>query len=108
METYKILGQQAPAAATEVVLYTVPASTQTVSSSITIVNRGAAIGSFRLSVSQGGGATTTKDYIYFDQNLASRTTIIVVLGMTLAATDKVRVFASSANFSFNIFGTEIT
>ena len=106
--TYKILGQVSPAATTQTDLYTVPAATSTVCSSISICNRGASATMFRVSVSQGGAATANKDYIYYDVMLASNDTFIATIGVTLAATDKVRVYSGNSSLSFHLYGTEIS
>ena len=106
-ETRKVLGQAAPAATTETDLYTVPGSTSAVASSLLICNRSTAA-TFRVSVSAAGGATANKDYLAYDHSLAANKSFELTIGMTLAATDKVRVYASTANLSFNLFGVEIT
>ncbi len=105
--TYKILGQSAPAATTEVDLYTVPSSTDTVVSSVVVCNRGTSSGTFRIYVAAAGASTDNKQYLVYDANCAAKETITLTLGITLEATDELRVYASSANFSFNAFGTEI-
>ena len=105
---YKILGQSSPAATTETVLYTVPSATSTVCSSIIICNRGTAAVNFRVSLSQGGATpTANKDYIYYSLIIPANDTFIATIGISLATTDKVRVYASTANVSFNLFGEEI-
>lgn len=106
--TYKSLGQVAPLATTETVLYTVPANTQAISSSFTVCNRGAAATTFRMSHSVGGGATANKDYRYYDLAIPANDTFIATIGMTLSAGDVVRVYAGTANLSFNLDGKEIT
>lgn len=106
--TRKVLGQSAPNATTETTLYTVPASTNTVVSSIIVANRGAVVATFRVSVSVGGGATANKDYIYYDILMPPNDTFIATVGLTLAATDVVRCYASTANVSFNLMGEENT
>lgn len=107
--TYKILGQQAPAATTATDLYTVPAATQAVVSSIIICNRSSsATATFRISASAAGVATTNKDYIYYDLILGANDTFIATIGLTLATTDKIRVYASTANLSFTAVGSEIS
>lgn len=106
--TYKILGQSAPAATTEVDLYTVPAATDAVISTVTVVNRGTASGTFRVYVSPAGAATADANYLVFDATLNPKEIIALSLGITLDATDDLRVFASTADFSFNAFGTEIS
>lgn len=105
--TYKILGQAAPAATTATDLYTVPTATETVVSTITVCNRGTASGTYRISVSPNGAATANADYIVYDASLDAKGIIAFTLGITLDAADKVRVYASSADFSFNMFGSEI-
>lgn len=104
--TRKVLGQAAPNATTETVLYTVPALTSTVCSTGTVCNRAATAATFRVSVSVGGGATASKDYIYYDVTIAGNDTFAFTFGATLATTDVVRVYGSTANLSFNLFGQE--
>ncbi len=106
--TYKILGQVSPLATTSTDLYTVPASTSAVCSSISICNRGTSDTTFRVSISQGGASITNKDYLYYDVTLAGNDTFVATLGITLATTDKIRVYAGNTNLSFQIWGTEIS
>lgn len=105
---YKILGQSAPAATTEVDLYTVPSATDAIVSSVVVCNRGTASGTFRIYVAVAGVSTDNKQYLVYDASCAPKETITLTLGITLDATDKLRIYASSANFSFNAFGTEIS
>jgi len=105
---YKILGQSSPTATTETDLYTVPATTSTVCSSISICNRGATQTTFRVSISQGGGVTANKDYLYYDVTLAGNDTFVATIGVTLATTDVVRIYSGNASLSFQLFGTEIS
>jgi hypothetical protein len=105
---YKILGQVSPSATTETDLYTVPALTSTVCSSLSICNRGGTQTSFRVSISQGGSATLNKDYLYYDVTLAGNDTFIATIGVTLAAADKIRVYSGNASLSFQVWGTEIS
>jgi hypothetical protein len=105
--TYKILGQAAPSATTETDLYTVPAATQTILSTIVVANRDAADATFRISVSADGAATANKDYIAYGLTVPGNGQYTATIGITLDATDKIRVYASSANLSFNAFGSEL-
>lgn len=105
--TYKVLGQAAPSATTETDLYTVPASTEAVISTLMVANRSSSDATFRVSVSVAGAATATKDYIGYDLTCGGNGINAFTLGITLAATDKIRVYASSANLSFNVFGSEL-
>ena len=103
---YKVLGQVAPLAATETDLYVVPSGRSAVSSSLVVTNRGGAPGTYRLSVSIGGVPTANESYLFYDVSVPKNTAVAIVLGITAAETDVVRVYASTANFSFNLFGGE--
>jgi hypothetical protein len=106
-ETRKVLGQSNPAATTLTDAYTVPGATQAVVSSIVVANRGAAT-SFRVSIAIAGAADDNKQYIYYDIAIGANTTFAATLGITLGAADVVRVYATLATLSFNIFGVELT
>jgi len=106
--TYKVLGQSAPAATTPTDLYTVPAVTSAVCSSIIITNRSASVDAFRVSIAVAGAVTSNKDYIYYDVAIAGNDTFIATIGITLATTDVVRVYSTGGNLSFNLSGSELT
>jgi hypothetical protein len=105
---YKVLGQQAPAATTAAALYTVPSATEAVLSTITVCNRGTAEGTFRVSVRPNGASLANQHYLVYDAPLAAKATIGLTLGVTVDAADVVEVYASTADFSFNAFGSEIS
>lgn len=107
-DTYKVLAQSNPAAATLTDAYTVPAATQAIVSTITIANRSNVATSFRISVAIAGAADANPQYIAYDVPIGGNESIALTLGVTLAATDKVRVYATLATLSFNIFGVEKT
>jgi hypothetical protein len=107
--TYKILGQINPAVSTEEVLYTVPASTSAVCSSIVVCNWGISDSAFTISLSQNLVATDPKDYLYYDVAIAGNDTFIATIGITLAADWDIRVYSSvNGKLSYTVFGTEIT
>ncbi len=106
--SYKILAQSSPVATTETVLYTVPVSTSTIASSIMVCNRGTSSATFRISVSASGAATANKDYIYYNVSIGTGDTFVATIGITLGNTDVVRVYATTADLSFNLFGSEIS
>lgn len=107
-DTYTILAQSNPSATTSTDVYTVPASTATIISSIIVCNQASASGTYRLSIADAGAALAAKQYIAYDAPIRANDVHVFHLGITLAATDKVRVYCSSANFSINIFGVEKT
>lgn len=107
-QTMKILGQSNPSATTLTDAYTVPASTSAVVSTITVCNRSSTATSFRISVAIAGAADDNKQYLYYDVAIAGNDTFAATMGITLATTDVVRVYATLATLSFVITGTEIT
>jgi len=105
---YKVLAQSAPSATTATDVYTVPAATETVISTVIIANRAATAGTFRLSVRPNGGTQTNAMYCAYDVPVAANDSTTLTLGITLDATDVITVYCSSADMSINIFGTEIS
>lgn len=106
--TLKVLGQSAPTAATLTTLYTVPASTTTVCSSLVVCNTSAIATSFRIAIRIAGASITDAQYLYYDVAISGNDTFTAVLGITLATTDVVSVYATLATLSFNLFGQENT
>src|SRR5690242_8642174 len=106
-QVYKVLGQSKPTATTLTAVYTVPAATSAVVSTVVICNQGAAT-SVRLSVAVAGAVDATQQYLLYDTAIAANTTYTLTLGITLATTDVIRVYNTLATVSFNIFGSEIT
>lgn len=105
---YKVLGQVNPSATTATTLYTVPGATSTVVSTINVCNQSAAAGTFRIAIRPAGATLAAQHYICYDTTLPANDSISLTLGITLATTDVVTVYASSATMSFAAFGTEIT
>jgi len=107
-QNYKVLGQIAPSATTATAIYTVPAATEAVVSSITVCERGGSAGTFRLAVRPNGATLANEHYIVYDTGIAANDSIILTIGLTLDATDVLEAYASSADMSFNAYGSEIT
>jgi hypothetical protein len=105
---YKVLGQSAPSATTNTDLYTVPSSTSTVVSTLAIANRATTAATYRIAVRPSGATIANEHYIAYDIVVAASDSTTLTLGITLAATDVITVYASTANLSFNAFGSEIT
>jgi len=102
----KCLGQKATAATTTWSLYTVPASKEATISSIVVCNRGTTATAFRISVRIAGAGAANDQYLYYDCPIAANDTFIATIGITLATTDILEVYAGNANLSFNAFGDE--
>ena len=106
---YKVLGTPvAPAATTATTLYTVPALTSAVVSTIVICTQAASAATFRISVRQAGAVQTTALYLAYDVAIAANDSTALTLGITLATTDVITVYSSSTTLSFNAFGSEIS
>lgn len=106
--TYKVLGQSAPSATTATTLYTVPAATSTVVSTISVCNRDSASAQYRVAIRPAGATLANQHYIVYDASLTGNSTDTVTIGVTLATTDIITVYASTANFSFSAFGSELS
>lgn len=105
--TYKVLAQSAPSATTNTTLYTAPAGFSAVVSTLVVCNRAASAASYRIAVRPAGAALANQHYIAFDVTVAANDSTTLTLGITLAATDVITVFGSTANLSFTAFGSEI-
>lgn len=106
--TYKVLGQVAPSATTATTAYTVPSATQAVLSTIVVANRAASAGSYRIAIRPDGATLANTHYVAYDIAIAANDSTALTLGITLGDTDVVTVYASSADMTFSIFGSEIS
>lgn len=106
--TYKVLGQSNPAATTATTLYTVPASTQAVVSTIVIANLAATSATFRIACRVAGAALANSQYVAYDITVGASDSTALTLGVTLGAADIITVYASTANLTFTAFGSEIS
>ena len=106
--TYKVLGQSNPSATTATALYTVPSSTSTVVSTITVANLAGTAATYRISVRPAGASQTNAMYLAYDVTVGALDTTTITLGVTLATTDVITVYASTANLAFQAFGSEIS
>lgn len=102
----KTLAQAFPSAATLTTLYTVPAATSTVCSTLVVCNQSAIQTSFRVSVRVAALADTAKQYLYYDAVILGNATFTATIGLTLAATDIVSCYATLGTVSFSLFGVE--
>jgi len=107
-ETIKVLAQSNPSATTLTDMYTVPGSTTAVISTLCICNRTAATRTVRVSIAIGGASDSLEQYIYYDVKVLKNDSTFATIGITLAATDVMRVYTDAIGVSFSIFGTEIT
>lgn len=102
---YKVLGQLA-STTSAVAIYTCPASTETVISTITIANREAAANTYQIILRPDDEELADKHYLAFDVDVAGNDTTALTLGITMDASDKLYVSGSDTNLSFSVFGSE--
>jgi hypothetical protein len=105
---YKILGQSAPLATTDTNVYTVPSATEAIISTIVVANRGTAAASYRIAARPDGSAIANQHYLAYDVPIAANDSTTLTLGITMNAADILTVYCSTANFSINVFGAEIS
>jgi len=105
---YKVLGQSNPSATTLTDVYTVPGATSAVVSTIVVCNRSLVPTTYRLGIAPAGAGTALQHYLAYDAPIDANETITFTLGLTLAATDVVRIYAVLATISVNVFGEELT
>jgi hypothetical protein len=106
-QIYKVLGQAYPTATTDTTLYTVPALTQTVVSTIVACNQTTAPSTFRIAVRPAGASIVSQHYLAFDVVVPANDTIPLTIGITLNTTDVITVRSSSGAVSFSAFGSEV-
>lgn len=105
--TYKVLGQSAPSATTNTDVYTVGAGKEAVISTITICNRAATAATYRIAIRPNAATLANSHYIAYDVALAANDTTALTLGITCDASDVVTVYASTADLTFSLFGSEV-
>lgn len=103
----KVLGQSNPSATTATTLYTVPSGKSAVISTLVIANLTATAATYRVAVRVAGATLANSQYVAYDVTVGASDSTALTLGITLAATDVVTVYASTANLTFTAFGDEV-
>lgn len=104
--TYKVLGQSLPAS-TSADLYTVPAATEAVISTINVVNNGTTDSSISIAIRPNGATISDVHYIIRDIVLNPKVTFTYTSGLTLDATDVITVSSTNSDCAFSAFGSEV-
>lgn len=108
---YKVLGQSAPSSTATADLYTVPAATNTVVSTMVVCNRAGANASYNIAIRPAAATLANQHYIAFNTSIPANDAITLTIGMTLGATDVITVQANTIgvnNLGFTLFGSEVT
>tara|TARA_B100001250_G_scaffold291144_1_gene252864 strand:- start:1515 stop:1832 length:318 start_codon:yes stop_codon:yes gene_type:complete len=98
-----ILGQEAPAATTNTVVYTVPATTVAVVN-ISVVNRSGSAVTARIALA-AASTPQSEEFIEYNTSIPS-TGVLERTGVVLEAGKKVVVYSSSADTSVSVYGLE--
>ena len=88
-------------------MYTVPAATSTVVSTIAICNLAGSSATYRIAVRPAGMAAVTQNWIVYGATVAANDSVLLTIGLTLATTDIITVYGSAVKMSFTVFGSEI-
>jgi hypothetical protein len=108
---YKILGQIQTTANVLTTIYTVPASTNTVVTTITICNQSANTVSVNVAANVSGSAVSTKNFIVSGYSLGAAETLVleprVSLNVGSILSANINGANAASNVSINAFGVEI-
>jgi glucose-6-phosphate dehydrogenase assembly protein OpcA len=102
----KVLGQSNPSATTATTLYTVPSAKEAVVSSISVCNLASSSATYRIAIRPAGATLANVHYLAYDVTVGAADTTIITVGVTLATTDVITVYASTANLVFHAYGDE--
>jgi len=106
-ETIKTPSYVNPSANTLTTLYTVPADTQSIISTINVCNTASTDATYRIAVTSGG-SPVLGNYIVYGATIAGNETVAFTQGITMDAGDILAVFANTASVAFNAFKMEIS
>lgn len=101
-----IQNKSAPSGTMVTDLYTVPAGKHTIISTYNVCNRGSSAGTVRVAFSSG--TIQNADYDIYDLIIPPNDSYKATCGFTLNAGTVMKIYASSSNFSFQVYGTEDT
>lgn len=105
---YKILGQNKPSAQTSTTVYTCPASTEAVISTISACNVGESPAKIIISIIPSGQTEEKKHHYIFNTEISFPETLSNTIGITLSQGDFVNVYSTSGEVSFHVYGSEIS
>ena len=107
--TYKTLGQNRPADTNPADIYTVPAGTQTIVSSVVICNVTNTAATFSVYQRVAASSAGESNAIAFNQTIPAYSTTTIEAKLTMVATNILTVQSgTSSAITFTVNGTEIT
>lgn len=106
---YKILGQSKPANTSVATLYTVPAGTETVVSTLTATTITSTSSVIDIYVVPAAGSASDANAVVFGVSLAGSSVQAFSLGLTLGAGASLQVKTGTGNLvTFQAFGQEVS
>ena len=106
---YKVLGQSAPTSTANADLYTSPALTSTIVSTLVIANTTTSDATARVFVRVAAAAAAASNAIAYDTTVPANGFITLTLGITLATTDVITVRTGTANaLTFQAFESQVS
>jgi hypothetical protein len=107
--TYKILGQAEPADTSNADIYTVPASTETIVSTLVVANTTGTDTTFKIFIRENGTTAGSENAIAFDTPIGQASQVAFTLGLTLSDGDIITVQSGAGStLTFSAFGSELS
>jgi hypothetical protein len=89
-------------------LYTTPSATEAVISSIVITNQASSSVTVRIGMDTTAGTPGASEWLVYDAVVAGNDTIALTLGITMPASQFIRVSSSANTCNFSAFLSELT
>lgn len=89
-------------------LYTTPAGTQAVISTILICNQSSSALTFRIGLDTAAGTPSASEFLVYDAVIPGNEIVTLTIGITLDASKYIRVSSSATTCSFTAFVSEIS
>ena len=89
-------------------LYNTPSATEAVISSIVITNQASSDVTVRIGLDTTAGTPGASEWLVYGATIAANDTVVLTLGVTMAASKYLRVSSSADTVTFSAFLSEIT
>lgn len=100
--------QGTAAVGTFATLYGTPAATEAVISSLVITNQTATAVTVRVGMDTTAGTPAASEFLVYDASVAGNDTVALTLGITMPASNFIRVSSSANTCNFSAFLSEIS
>jgi len=89
-------------------LYNTPALTEAVISSLVITNQSSSAVTVRVGMDTTAGTPAASEFLVYDAAVAGNDTVALTLGITMPASNFIRVASSASTCNFTAFLSEIS